>query len=447
MADGLFPAGRTHKETVVLIGGGSTAALSAVRLAERGFRVIVLEKARRGNGSSSRSAAGIRAQFGVEETVIGMRYSQWWYTHFHEHLQTPAQQHPLPVIRQNGYLFLYENPEHPDLAGSAELRQDLAAAWQRAQEQAAMQRRLGVPVEVLTPAEIRARWPHLDPDRLIGATWCQEDGFLVPDMIYLEGFRRAQELGVEIREQTEVLGAVTDRGRIFRLETSSGPVEGNWFVNCTNAWAPRVSQRIGGMALPITPTKRYLYFWKPTQPIMEPERWRRLPMTIYGMGRQRGAHSRPEGELLLLAWARETPPEPAFTDADQDAIRPGFSHLEGIDNFGYAVLEQAAAFAPRLADAGGLVATTSGFYGMTPDANPLIGFDAHQHNLVHAAGFSGHGLMHAPITAVLITALIAGEVTNGQVYLPPPFAQYTINLSAFDPCRDFSHSHKESHVL
>ena len=46
---------------VVLIGGGSTNALTAVRLAERGFRVTILEKAKIGNGSSSRSAAGIRA--------------------------------------------------------------------------------------------------------------------------------------------------------------------------------------------------------------------------------------------------------------------------------------------------------------------------------------------------------------------------------------------------
>ena len=65
---------------VVLIGGGSTNALTAVRLAERGFRVTILEKAKIGNGSSSRSAAGIRAQFSVEETVVGMQYSEWWYT-------------------------------------------------------------------------------------------------------------------------------------------------------------------------------------------------------------------------------------------------------------------------------------------------------------------------------------------------------------------------------
>ncbi len=442
MASGF--ASRTHSGSVIIIGGGSTAALCAVRLAEHGLQVTVLEKARLGNGSSSRSAAGIRAQFGVAETVIGMRYSEWWYTHFHDHLQTPPAQRLHPVMRQNGYLFLYEDPTQ---AGEDTARQAATHAWQQAQQHAAMQRRLGLPVELLTPAQIQERWPHLDTERLIGATWCAEDGFLIPDMIYGEGFRRARELGVDVREQAEVLGAAIRGERIVSLQTSAGEYQADWIINATNAWAPRVSRRLQGMELAISPIKRYLYFWKPTRPIIEPERWRKLPMTIYGMGQGRGAHSRPEGDLLLLAWARATPPEPDFTDADQDAIRPGFSHREGIENFGYQTLEQVATFAPRLVDAGGLVATTSGFYGMTPDANPLIGFDTRLRNLVHAVGFSGHGLMHAPITAVLVEALITSSASNGQVQLPPPFEAYSINLATFEPGRDFSRSQKEAHVL
>ncbi|HEY7358273.1 MAG TPA: FAD-binding oxidoreductase [Ktedonobacterales bacterium] len=439
MADHAASAPRNG--AVAIIGGGSTAALSAVRLAEQGFRVTVLEKARLGNGSSSRSAAGIRAQFGVEETVIGMRYSEWWYAHFHDHLHTPAEQRLHPVMRQNGYLFLYEDPAQADSSQTA------ASVWQQAQEHAAMQQRLGHPVELLTPDQIQQRWPHLAAERLVGATWCAEDGFLIPDMIYGEGFRRARELGVEVREQTEVLGATIQGEHIISLQTSAGPVAADWIVNATNAWAPRVSQRLQGMPLAILPQKRYLYFWKPTPPIMEPERWSHLPMTIYGLGQGRGAHSRPEGELLLMGAVRETPPEPDFTDADQDAIRPGFSHREGVENFGYTVLEQVAMFAPRLVDAGGLVATTSGFYGMTPDGSPLIGFDARLRNLVHAAGFSGHGLMHAPITAVLVEALLTGSASNGRAQLPAPFEAYTINLATFDPGRDFSRSQKEAHVL
>ncbi len=433
-------------EHVVLIGGGSTNALTAVRLAERGFRVTVLEKAKIGNGSSSRSAAGIRAQFSIEETVIGMQYSEWWYTHFHQHLRTPPETSQ-SVIQQNGYLFLYEDPEQAAPVWKPGARGEMAQTWQVARANVAMQQQIGLPVEILKPQEIHYRWPHIEPDRLVGATWCPGDGFLYPQMIYMEGFRRAQELGVVLLQETEVVGATLRGGRIITLETTKGPIAADWFVNGTNAWAPRLSRRIGGMPLPIAPLKRYLYFMKPGRPIMSNEEWHRLPMTIYGIGRGRGAHSRPENELLMLAWAHETAPEDDFDDADQDRIDPPFQHSHGVDNYGYAILEQVMSFAPSLADAGGLIATTTGFYGTTPDANPLIGIDANHSNLVHAAGFSGHGLMHAPITAVLVEAMLAGDVENGQVRLPAPFEKHTIDLSAFDPGRTFAPSRKEGLVL
>jgi sarcosine oxidase, subunit beta len=433
-------------EHVVLIGGGSTNALTAVRLAERGFHVTVLEKAKIGNGSSSRSAAGIRAQFSIEETVIGMQYAEWWYTQFHQILQTPSERNQ-PVIQQNGYLFLYEDPERAVPAWKSGARTALARTWQMAQANVVMQQQIGLPVEILAPQEIHYRWPHIEPDLLAGASWCPTDGFLFPQMIYAEGFRRAQELGVRLLQDIEVIGATLRGGRIIALETTKGLIEADWFVNGTNAWAPRLSQRVGGMSLPIAPLKRYLYFLKPERPIMSDEAWRRLPMTIYGIGTNRGAHSRPDNELLLLAWAHETNAEPNFNDEDQDRIDPPFNHANGIDNYGYALLEQVMAFAPRLADAGGLIATTSGFYGTTPDANPLIGYDANQRNLVHAVGFSGHGLMHAPITSLLVEAIIAGDIENGQVRLPAPFDSHTIDIAAFDPGRTFSPSHKESLVL
>lgn len=427
-------------DRVAIIGGGVTGALCAVRLAERGFRVTTLERARIGNGSSSRSAAGIRAQWGVAETIRGLRYAEWWYGQFHEALQTPASQRQ-PVMRQNGYLFLFEHPG----AVEPERRADAEAAWALGQTNLARQRAEGVVVEALTPAEVARRWPWLDAERLIGATWGPEDGFLHPHIIYGEGFRRARELGVEVMTETAALGAETRGGRISALLTSRGPLAVDWVINATNAWAPRVSRALGGMALPIAPTKRYLYHFEPTQPIMSEEAWERLPMVIYGMGPGRGAHARPDGPLLLIGGAGAAEPEPDFADDDQDAIRDGFNHAVGLDNAAYALLAQLDEFAPALANCGGVKATTCGFYAMSPDGSPLIGRDTRLANLVHAAGFSGHGVMHAPVTARLVEALLAGDAREGAVALPEGFG--AIHLAAFDPARDFSAAPVESAVL
>ncbi|MGZ3598761.1 MAG: NAD(P)/FAD-dependent oxidoreductase [Ktedonobacterales bacterium] len=432
--------------SVAILGGGATAALTAVRLAERGFSVTVVEKAAVGNGSSSRSNAGIRAQFGVEETAIGMAYSEWWYAHCHELLATPDGQRQ-PMIRENGYLFLYEDPAQAAPAWQPAVRASAAEAWERAQRLATMHQRIGLLVDVLPPIDVHRRWPHIQADRLAGATYCPTDGFLHPHVILGDGYRRARELGVEVLQQTEVAGATLRGGRISSVETTRGPISADWYVNATNAWAPRVSRRIGGMPLPIAPLKRYLYFLRVQHPIMGEDAWERLPMTIYGLGPDRGALSRPDGPQLCLAWAHDTAPEPDFSDADQDRVDPAFDCERGIENFGYAVLAQVADFAPALAECGGLCATTSGFYGATPDATPLIGYDTQQANLVHAAGFSGHGLMHAPITAVLVEALIAGDVVDGRVRLPAPFDHHSISLVTFDPARDFAASHGEMMVL
>jgi glycine/D-amino acid oxidase-like deaminating enzyme len=424
---------------VAIIGGGVTGALTAARLAERGFEVTLLEKAAIGNGSSSRSMAGIRAQFGVEETVIGMLFSEWWYTHFHDLLRTPPERRQA-VIRQNGYLFLYDRPDAPDAAPHA------GAHWQRAQSTAAMQQRVGLPVEVFTPEHIRQRWPHLATERLVGATWCPTDGFLFPAVIYGEGVRRAEELGARILQRTEVLGARQRGGRILQLETSRGLVDMDWVINCTNAWAPRVSELLGAMELPIAPTKRFLYHLDPGQPLPA-DVLSRLPMTIYGMGRPLGSHTRPDGTHLILAGTSHTPPEPAFEDEDQDRIPESFDHRHGIDNFGFTLLTDMALYAPSLVESAGIVATTCGYYGMTPDGVPLIGFDAHIDNLVHAAGFSGHGVMHAPISALLVEALVASDAPDDQVRLPAPFDTHQLSIDAFAPTREFGHSGVETAVL
>src|ERR1051326_9575962 len=87
--------------------------------------------------------AGIRAQFGTRETVIGMLFSKWWYTSFHEFLSTPTQQRQ-PVIKQNGYLFLYDDPTAIDAAPNA------LQHWSTARRTVAMQREIGLDVELLT---------------------------------------------------------------------------------------------------------------------------------------------------------------------------------------------------------------------------------------------------------------------------------------------------------
>ena len=57
------------------------------------------------------------------------------------------------------------------------------------------------------------------------------------------------------------------------------------------------------------------------------------------------------------------------------------------------------------AEFGGIVATSGGYYGVTPDHNPFLGYDRKVENLIRLVGFSGHGAMFGPFTARVALAL------------------------------------------
>ncbi|HKV19575.1 MAG TPA: FAD-dependent oxidoreductase, partial [Mycobacterium sp.] len=65
---------------VVVVGGGTVGAWTAVQLAERGVkRVVLLEKGTLGDGASSRAAGMVRAQGGTEPAIVlGMRTQDFY---------------------------------------------------------------------------------------------------------------------------------------------------------------------------------------------------------------------------------------------------------------------------------------------------------------------------------------------------------------------------------
>lgn len=389
---------------VVIIGAGITGAFAAHHLLKAGVRVTVLEAREKGAGSSSRSAACLRQQFSTPATVQAMVYSVAAYRRFAEDFGCAGADGD--VLVQNGYLFLYDRPEATDSPESH------AGRWQQAQETVSMQRDYGLSdVEILNPTEIGERFPHIRTDDLVGATFCPSDGFLRADMVYQEGFRRVLELGGVLRQNEAVTGGIYDSsGRLCAVETGTGErVEADIFINATNAWAPRVSTSLGGSDLPINPIKRYLYFIE-RGPSITGDQLLSWPMTITSSR----AYCRPENSQQLLAgWAHAAEAEPGFDWEDQDHIEPGFFHRSGLDNYGYQLWLQLAEALSVVGEFAGLAATTSGFYAVTPDHNPLIGFDPLQPNLLQVAGFSGHGAMMGPFSGAVAAAMaLAGETLD-----------------------------------
>ncbi|GIV87681.1 MAG: FAD-dependent oxidoreductase [Chloroflexus sp.] len=355
---------------VVIIGAGVIGASIAFHLAERGLRdVIILEREEAEiSGSTARSAAGVRHQFSSRTNVLLSRYSIERLRHFEEEVGGHAE------LRQVGYLFLINDE----------------ATWAQYMRNVAMQRELGVRVEVLTPDEAARFIPRMRIDDLIGATFGPDDGYCDPYGIALGYLRAAQRHGVRLYRGTPAIGFHIDSGRVTAVETPAGTIGCEIVINCAGPWAGEVAA-LAGLDLPVRPYRRNVYMTTPFPAINAP-----IPLTI-DVGT--GFYMRREGQSILMG--RSNPNEPSSTNTNVD-----WEWLEAVIEAGiyrFPILESAGLAEQQC---------WAGLYEITPDHNPILGRHPDLEGYIDASGFSGHGIMHAPATGLLI----AEEVIDGRAH-------------------------------
>jgi len=409
------PVAGGSSKNICVIGGGVTGVLSAWELARMGHNVILVEARSLGNGASSRSAACIRAQFGTPSTVRGMLYSINFFERWTDII--PDSQ---ACLKQNGYLFL----------------KNYTADLEAVKQQVALQQEAGLKeVRFLDQDGINDLFPHIDSIGLSGATWCPRDGFIFPGIVYQDGGEAAKAQGVEIVQNDEVVAAHVAGAKASAVVLKSGRVvEADLFLNAANVWAPGISSLFGAMELPIKAERRYLYFLAGLKADsdwgLNLEEFPKLPMTIT----PGGAYSRPENQQLMMGWLQYPAPVVPTLD-NQDDVDPGFGL--GFNEYGAAIRKEITQFLPAAQDMGKIMAVTTGFYDTTPDHNPLFGYDSRVGNLIHAAGFSGHGLMHAPFSARISAELVAAG--RNLVSLELPYGLGGVDLKPYGLERAFEH--------
>ena len=404
-------------QEAVILGAGITGILTAHALLEDGWKVTVLDAAHIGAGSSSRTAAGIRQQFSTPDTVRAMRYCVSFYRSFTERMKCSDT----PIV-QNGYLFLVDTEEK----------------MAQARRRVAMQQSVGLAeVEALDRDELVRRFPWIEPDAVMGGTWCPTDGFLLPHIVYHDGAEATRALGGTIQQGTLVTGANHSGGRITEVLTNRGSVGADLFLDCTNAWTRRTGHLLGGSELEVAPLKRYLWFLQ-REGSLSPQALDDMPLTILPSG----LYVRPENsDTLLMGRKHDARPDWSFDHDDQDTIDSAFSHNAGLDAAPFEHWMELAEFVPPVGEFGGITATSCGYYGTTPDHNPFLDYDPNVDNLIRLVGFSGHGAMLAPFTAQVATRLARA----GQSVADLQIEGHAVSLNPFAIGR--SHDVHESLVI
>jgi sarcosine oxidase, subunit beta len=353
---------------VVIIGAGVMGTSIAYHLALRGCSdVLILEKAESEvSGSTARSAAGVRHQFSNRTNIELSRYSIEQLRRFDEEVGGHAELH------QVGYLFLLDNE----------------ADWAAYQQNVALQRELGVRVELLAPADVERMLPGTRTDDLLGATFGPDDGYCDPYGIAMGYLRAAQARGVRLLRSSEATGFTINGSTIEAVQTSSDTISCKYVVNTAGPWAGEVA-KLAGLQVPVLPYRRNIYMTTPFPQLSGP-----TPLVI-DVGS--GFYMRKEGESILMGKSNPAEPSSYATNVDWDWLD--------------VVLEAGLNRFPIL-EAAGLAEQQcwAGLYEITPDHNPILGRHPELPNYIDASGFSGHGIMHAPATGMLM----AEEILDGR---------------------------------
>lgn len=374
-------AGLPATADIVIIGAGIMGCSIAYHLAERGAgSIVVLERDLIGRGSTADAAGGIRLQFSTETNIRLSLLSLEYWEHFEERFGQ------LINFRQQGYLFLLTDEANVEVF----------------QRNLALQQSLGVPARWVTPTEIAELNPAVLLDGLLGGTFCPRDGW-ADTSASTQGFAQAaRRLGVEILEETAVTGIEVQGERVTGVRCGAERIATSLVICCAGPQTGEVG-RLAGLELPILPYRRMSFITDFFDGVPS-----YVPLTIEF---ERSLYFHPESGGFLFGMSDPNEP-PSFNKTVDDEWM--FSTVE-------ALIKRAPAFAEASVKNG-----WAGFYEITPDDNPLLGYVPDVEGFIVAAGFSGHGFMQGPAIGRAISELVldgAPRILDLSAFRPSRFAE------------------------
>jgi sarcosine oxidase subunit beta len=350
---------------VAIIGAGIVGCSIAYHLALRGAgRIVVLERDLICSGATGKSTGGIRQQFATEVNLRLSLTSLEMFRRMKDELGVD------PEFREVGYLFLASTP----------------AELEMFRRQAAVQRRHGVPVQLVTTDDVRRLVPCVLADDFVGGTFCPTDGYAAPYEVTVGYAAAARRLGVKIHERCEVTGILRDGAQVAGVQTPHGAILAPVVVNAAGPWGGLVGA-LAGVEVPVKPYRRQIFTTRPL-----PEFRTEPPLTI---DYHRAWYFRGEMGGCLFCGPKDE--ESTFnTDVDWEHLAESVA--------------TAVARVPALAGAE-ISRGYAGSYDISPDNNAILGAVAERPGFYLAVGHSGHGFMHGPVTGRLMAELILTGAT------------------------------------
>ncbi|PJJ57991.1 monomeric sarcosine oxidase [Mumia flava] len=379
---------------VIVLGVGSMGGAACNALAERGASVLGLETYQPGHDQGS-AHGGSR--------IVRQSY-----------FEDPAY---VPLLRSayDGWRRLEEESGRDllTLCGGIYVG-DPASVTFTGSRDAAVQH--GLDHEILDAAQIRARFPTMDPADDAMAVYEANAGYVRPEETTIANAEVAVRKGAALRFGERVLrwSATPDGG--VEVETGQGRYGADRLVIAPGAWAP---QLLADLALPLSIERMVFHWFTPDFAAVPYERWSEEEhpvyieethgnQQIYGFPMTDG----PERGFKLGFFRLGTPTDP--DDVDR-VVR---------DEESTVMQERARQLFPHLS--GPVVQAKTCLYSVTPDEHFVIGAHPAYEQVAIACGFSGHGFKFVPV----VGEILADLATTGSTTHP---------IGLFDPTRGVLH--------
>ncbi len=346
-------------ETVV-VGGGLVGTLIALRLAESGHTVRVLDRDRPGREASIAAAGILAAQ------SEGARPGPAFELAFESLGLHAALDEELRATTGAGSGYVKVGAL--ELANSDAHRESMVktTAWQRDR---------GLAVDVYDATMLCLMAPGVNP-RFAGALGFPDDAVVDPTALMAGALAAAAARGVRFEHGVSVLEVLAAGGRTTGVRTDQGVRGADTVVLCAGAWSALIG---GGLADPR---------------LVRPARGQIAEVTL---------HPVPFATILHAAGGYLVPRASGRVCIGSTMEDVGFERGTTVGGV-RTLLDRAVEVVPALASAA-LNQTWSGFRPMTPDGLPLVGALGID-GLFVATGHHRSGIVLAPITATMVRDLI-----------------------------------------
>jgi dimethylglycine dehydrogenase len=341
-------AGFPTQARVVIIGGGAVGVSALYHLAMAGWKDCVLLEKNELTAGSTWHAAGNVPTFSSSWSIMNMqRYSAQLYRDLGKTVDYPMNYHVTGSVR---------------LGHGKERLQEFRKV-------VGMGRYQGMDLDILSPNEIKSRYPFVETHDLAGALYDPNDGDIDPAQLTQAMAKGARDLGATIIRFCPVTGARREKDE-WVISTPQGDIRCEYVVNAAGYYAREVGRMFGRDLPMMVMSHQYLLF----DTIPELEEWsksagHKLPLlrdvdsSYYLRQEKYGMNLGPYERNCKAHWVDAADPMPQ--DFSFQLFPDDLERLEWYIN-------DAMARVPLLASAG-LSKVINGPIPYTPDGNPLIG--------------------------------------------------------------------------